>query len=569
MKANTKKYKINKNLAFKLNLCYNTSVVNPIIDDINNNKNPTNKLINNFEEIKSIINLEDLNYIKVLYLIRLKAHKIIYDIEEIIDIINGNEEHLFFYVYLSLLIESNIDIINYTYSTVLIKKLDSIQKKLKYEKIKKVIIAKIIIELISNYENNDNIEEINEEIDLKTIKNENEEVIIDITNKMKVTKDDILSAKIDEMYSGFIRNVIEKKKLEYDITFLEEVDLKHINLTKRMLYTLFKVLDKEKEYLEEYKIKKYDDLFNNKIINFYYTLFRYIIKNDYYIYQIPFLLETRNKIKKLIKENLKQFYNSISNLRNNEKHKIVYYLRFFIEYEYYLNESLKVKKNKNGNELVPNKYYKDCDDDNNSLYDDEMSKENNSDYFSTYKAENDSFRDSINDIENENSGKYLECEIEMNKNDYEYEELKKIYGNDIAFQILSNSSFKFNFYRGHNKNIICNCSQIKINNKISNKTLEEIKEIAPKNNIIKNNFNEWLNNLNLLIKKIKSEYFLNFDFTIIFEFKGGTMKNSIIQIDCKYKLFLNKDLIYFEDDNILEKKNMDGLYYLLNEISSI
>ena len=28
---------------------------------------------------------------------------------------------------------------------------------------------------------------------------------------MKVTKDDILSAKIDEMYSGFIRNVIEKK----------------------------------------------------------------------------------------------------------------------------------------------------------------------------------------------------------------------------------------------------------------------------------------------------------------------------------------------------------------------
>ena len=336
-----------------------------------------------------------------------------------------------------------------------------------------------------------------------------------------------------------------------------------------MLYTLFKVLDKEKEYLEEYKIKKYDDLFNNKIINFYYTLFRYIIKNDYYIYQIPFLLETRNKIKKLIKENLKQFYNSISNLRNNEKHKIVYYLRFFIEYEYYLNESIKVKKNKNGNELVPNKYYKDCDDDNNNLYDDEMSKENNSDYFSTYKAENDSFRDSINDIENENSGKYLECEIEMNKNDYEYEELKKIYGNDIAFQILSNSSFKFNFYRGHNKNIICNCSQIKINNKISNKTLEEIKEIAPKNNIIKNNFNEWLNNLNFFIKKIKSEYFLNFDFTIIFEFKGGTMKNSIIQIDCKYKLFLNRDLIYFEDDNILEKKNMDGLYYLLNKISSI
>ena len=101
MKANTKKYKINKNLAFKLNLCYITSVVNPIIDDINNNKNPTNKLINNFEEIKSIINLEDLNYIKVLYLIRLKAHKIIYDIEEIIDIINGNEEHLFFmYIYL-------------------------------------------------------------------------------------------------------------------------------------------------------------------------------------------------------------------------------------------------------------------------------------------------------------------------------------------------------------------------------------------------------------------------------------------------------------------------------------
>ena len=64
-----------------------------------------------------------------------------------------------------------------------------------------------------------------------------------------------------------------------------------------MFDTLSIILDKEKEYLKEFIIKDYDDLFNNKIINFYFLLFRYVIKDDYYIYQIPFLLEQRNKIK--------------------------------------------------------------------------------------------------------------------------------------------------------------------------------------------------------------------------------------------------------------------------------
>ena len=87
-------YAINKKLSPKISLCYNTSLINPEIDaemnDEKENKNPTIKLLNNLDEIKSIISLNDFNYIKALYLNRAKTHEILYDNEEIIDIKTEN-----------------------------------------------------------------------------------------------------------------------------------------------------------------------------------------------------------------------------------------------------------------------------------------------------------------------------------------------------------------------------------------------------------------------------------------------------------------------------------------------
>ena len=312
MYDNAIKYVIDNKLSPKLNLSCNTSLIHQEINNKKDSKNPLIKLLNNFEEITSIINLNNSNYIEVLYLNRFKAHKILYDNEKIIEIKNENVDSFTFYIYLSLLIEEDIIIVNYSYSANFIYKLNREQSKLKNEKIKKIIIAQIIKDLIIKYENNDDAEKnIEIEINLDNIMNFNKKIIKDNINEFKLfklTENDILSKNIDEIYSLIIKYLIENKKLinsDFTLNIFTQIDINSIYLTTAMFDTLSIILDKEKEYLKECIIKDYDDLFNNKIINFYFLLFRYVIKDDYYIYQIPFLLEQRNKIKTLIKANLR------------------------------------------------------------------------------------------------------------------------------------------------------------------------------------------------------------------------------------------------------------------------
>ena len=183
MDSKDMKYVINKKLSPKINLCYNTSLINPEID-AEMSVNPIIKLLNNLDEIKSIINLNDFNYIKALYLNRSRAQQILYDNEEIIDIKTENNDNLLFYINLSLLIKENPDYIDYSYSANLIEKLSIRQTELKNAKIRKIILSKIIIDLIEYYENNDNNEEKNSEID--KIKNDNKELIMDNISEIKV-----------------------------------------------------------------------------------------------------------------------------------------------------------------------------------------------------------------------------------------------------------------------------------------------------------------------------------------------------------------------------------------------
>ena len=117
MDSKDKNFVINNNISPKLNLCYNTSLIEE--DD----KNPLIQLLNNFEEITSIINANDFNYIKALYMNRSRVHEILYSDEAIIDIKTENNENLIVYIYLSLLIEENPYIIDYSYSADLIEKI--------------------------------------------------------------------------------------------------------------------------------------------------------------------------------------------------------------------------------------------------------------------------------------------------------------------------------------------------------------------------------------------------------------------------------------------------------------
>ena len=334
----------------KLNLFYFSTLILAEKNDENDNNSPINKLLFDFEEIQTFLNNSNphihSNLCKFLYFNRIIAHDILYQSKKIIHINNENkDDKLDFYLFLSLLIEDTV-VVNYSYSIDLIKKINALQTLEKEKKIKKIILAKIILILIRNYyQINDNEENINNEFenDLICIKNYNLEIINKNINALKIInikEDDILYDTIEEIYTEIIKNLIIQKKLDgsHDsFKLIEEINLKSLNLTKKMFDELKEILDKDKDYIKEYIITKFDDIFDIKILHFYNILLNYIIKSDFYIFQIPFLFETRDKIKKIVKENINKFYPSIKNNQNFQEIEQV--LKAFIEYEYYLNKS--------------------------------------------------------------------------------------------------------------------------------------------------------------------------------------------------------------------------------------
>lgn len=334
----------------KLNLFYFSTLILAEKNDENDNNSPINKLLFDFEEIQTFLNNTNphihSNLCKFLYFNRIIAHDILYQSKKIIHINNENkDDKLDFYLFLSLLIEDTV-VVNYSYSIDLIKKINALQTLEKEKKIKKIILAKIILILIKNYyQINDNEENINNEFenDLFCIKNYNLEIInknINALNIINIKEDDILYDTIEEIYTEIIKNLIIQKKLDgsHDsFKLIEEINLKSLNLTKKMFDEIKEILDKNKDYIKEYIITKFDDIFDKKILDFYNILLNYIIKSDFYIFQIPFLFETRDKIKKIVKENINKFYPSIKNNQNFQEIEQV--LKAFIEYEYYLNKS--------------------------------------------------------------------------------------------------------------------------------------------------------------------------------------------------------------------------------------
>ena len=214
--------------------------------------------------------------------------------------------------------------------------------------------SKIIIDLIENYEQ---LEEYNEEKEknlLENIKTENQDIIknsLTIFAKINLLIDEkyIYIKKVDVLLSDIIKSLIINEKLEND-EIISFMDLENIDITETMFNSLYKILDKNSGYINKYIIKNKKDLLNEKNINFYYILLKYIIKNSIYIYQIPLLLELRKLVLNLIKSK-EVLYNGLDVDKIN---KLEFIILILTDSEYYLNKS------KNENQLTEVlKYYKD------------------------------------------------------------------------------------------------------------------------------------------------------------------------------------------------------------------
>lgn len=562
------KYTKNEQLSKKLNLCYTASLLFSEKNDEKENNNPIFKLLSNLQEIESILNLNENDSIRFLYFNRIKSHSILYDNEEVINIklINDNDK-LDFYIYLCFLIEENLSVVNYIYSINVIKKINDMQTRIKNEKIQKLIMAKIIIVLINNYEQSDN-EEDTDSTDLNSLKNFNMEIINDNIkelNQYNINKNNFLSKKLEEIYSEIIKYLIINNKLddsEFTNNILKQINLKYIYITKVMFDEIEKLLKSENDYIKDYVIKEYNDLFDLKKINFYYILIRYILKITFYIYEIPFLLETMIKIKTLIKQNISSLGHSIKQNRPY-KDKIEFVLKAFIEYKYYYDKSIKaIRANANANTSQQNS---------NASNQVNISNRSNNNYYGNSININNSesssgfFSNSSYKRAKEDSGRNFDSFTEEPVN--QFEEFEKKYRNEIIFQILQNSSFKYEF-KIINKQVTFNCISIIINGQNVQKTYDEIKDITSDNRNLLNNFLKFKEFLEFFENKIQSSYKNKFTFEVTLKFESNSVKLSIFQVDCIYILQINgEEPIEFKDSDIFNNELRENLFLLLNEIN--
>ena len=282
----------------------------------------------------------------------------IYNIEKIFNILNYNilnnqkKRNLAKYFNIYLFIINNPAIIKNLNDIKLILEMNSYLNDIKNEsdKYKKIIISKIILELINIYKENIKTNDINDKI-IEKIKNDNSyffEKNFNILIKLKknFNKENILSLKIEKIYRKSLLVLIKKynyKKNEnayYNMAYQYEFDA--INLSDAILTKIFDVLITKEYHIKKHIIKNIEDLFNINKINFYTLLLKYILKNPIYIYQIPFLLQTRKFILHFIKKELKKIF--YLNINNNIKDKLCFVINIITDSKYYFNKFINYLK---------------------------------------------------------------------------------------------------------------------------------------------------------------------------------------------------------------------------------
>ena len=568
----------NPSLSCKLKLLFFISL-NKI--ELFDNNNSSKGLPFELDEIKTIQKLKHPDFLIFLYINKDKIHDILYDKEELLNInFEIRDKKISQYIYLGFLIEDG-EMCDYQYLFELINKLNEVQRGEKDKILKKIIMAKIILSLVDNYnqiEGNEDNENNKHENELKTITDFNFKILDDKDNKEKLNQyglklEDIKSNKIEVIYSNIFKYLIENSKLE-DFDFIEniinQIELESIILTKLMMNEITKILIKEKEYIKKYQINDFDDIFDKKKIYFYYNLIKYIFKQSLYFYQIPFLLETRAKILNLIKNNLGKLFTFIK--KSDYKSQIEFILKQFIGdnlYKHYNRKSeLIIKSNQShnssqrSNNFGPNSSYLnnpsviEAHENMNNGYENNMNNSSSIGPFSnnSYKnAKEGSNRSLDNDFDNDDEG---------------YNE------NELIYKILNNSQFALHNNKKGNKPFIIydeiNLFKKGKEKEIENKTIDEIKNATTSNERLLNNYKKFLLFLDEFEKSLENEFNNNFKLKITLNFETQNINNNNdFIITCLYKVELpEENEETYKDENILTNGARDGFQYMLNELNS-
>ena len=534
--------------------------------------NPFFELIANFNGIDSILKLEEpLEYI---YLNRYKIHKILYDDDNSINIDEKIVTKFTDYYYLYYLIWCQDVVVNYKYNFNLVKNAYDMQITAKKD-IKKIILAKIAITIIDNYFSdggNNDVDILDKCEKYKTVCiekiNENKNVLEKYKIDLDLDNLEKSEVSLEDIYSDIISTLIIKKELNESgetLNILNELEIKKIRLNKTIFDSLLKALTEKN--LKEYIIDDFNDFFNEKIINFYSILFEYILKSTDYINYIPFLSEIQTKIKKLVKENMKELYTYFKRNKNkNSTDKLKKVLNYFVELEYYLNigeeESKKILNdsvdsknldkpmNKNGDKLMSNERSNYHDSDN-------MISSSGLNSSSSYRFS------SLLNGNNTNPNSYSNYEVSKKSKS----ELRK----DKAYQILYDSTFILNVkYNQSGKEADIGYKKIRYideSNNYCELTRDELINIESDDEQLNGKYGEFLQFLGKVDDEIKFSYKRKKETEIHLTFLIQNYEN--FTMVCKYHIN-DKEVreTDFKDENILnEKSDLQGLNFMLEALN--
>ena len=365
----------------------------------------SNCSFNFFQDYADLINIlhqinnQDENIFKFIYYYRNNIHALLYDYDENIKI---NEFKLKFDLdelfYLDLLIAEKEENINYTYDFDLLlniyKNLVKSFKDGNDDFIYKIVACKILLDLIKNFCDSDNYDEIINEEKVNKIKYEIENELQNKTdNNIEVfnIKENLREMKIGDLYCQIIISLIKSNKFnDYNYLYnnFHEMELEKIDIGNIILKHLQETLKENNDYMKKFIIKTEEDLYDEKKINFYYLLFKFILKNEFFIYQISLLFETKKIIIELIK--FKKIKNSkIKHLNNETIERFKYVLEIFAGSKYYFEQHKKeINKLETVLEYYKLYYFETKVEDIEKIEQDIKNKNEDSEYLKDYEEAN-------------------------------------------------------------------------------------------------------------------------------------------------------------------------------------
>ena len=316
--------------------------------------------LNYYSEVQQTLKLLDSNEVsKFLYFQKSLINKIL-DIEDEIIEISSNKYDFKFYFYLTLLIEDYYDIVNYTYKYDFILQLNR-ENENENEKLKKTIISKILLSLIYNFRGFNGNKNLNKDLDnieknnLENIKN-NMHILREFN--MNINEDEIDEISLEEIYGEIISYLIKNKKLEdydYSYNIIHQIEINSIDITEKMFNELSSLLNSKESFISDYFISNSEDLLESKNINFYFILFKYILKDSQKIYNFPLLLN----LKKIIINSIKNSVNfNFDKIDNDIKERFEFNVKFILDSNYYYNLYLSKKNELNLDIKAILEYYK-------------------------------------------------------------------------------------------------------------------------------------------------------------------------------------------------------------------